>query len=105
MTGPGMSWATLLAIAAGSYAFKTIGLMLLGGRTLPRRVGACLDLLPAALLPALIAVNTFAVGQHLEIDARLAGVAAAGVATWRRAPFPVIVVLGAAVTALVRLRS
>jgi len=97
-----MSWLTLLAIAAGAYAFKVLGLIVLGGRTLPDRLGRCLDLLPAALLPALIAVNTIVTGQHIVVDARLAGVSAAGIATWRRAPFPVVVVLGAGITALVR---
>ena len=97
-----MSWWTLLAIGAGSYAFKALGLVVLGGRTLPRRLQACVDLLPAALLPALIAVNTFALNRHLVLDARAAGVAAAAVAAWRRAPLPVVILLGALVTAVVR---
>ncbi|MCU1353269.1 MAG: hypothetical protein JWM05_2478, partial [Acidimicrobiales bacterium] len=41
-------------------------------------------------------------GHHLVIDARAAGVAAAIVAAWRRAPFPVVIVVGAAVAAAVR---
>ena len=102
VSGPGMSWITLIAIAGGAYAFKVLGLVILGGRALPAKLGRCLDLLPAALLPALIAVNTVATGQHLGIDARIAGVTAASIATWRRAAFPLVVVLGAAVTAAVR---
>ena len=47
-----MSWITLLVIAGGSYAFKALGLVVLGGRTMPRRLQACADLLPAALQPA-----------------------------------------------------
>jgi hypothetical protein len=57
-------------------------------------------LLPVALLAALVAVQTFAVGQTLVIDARLAGLAAAVVALLLRAPF-LVVVLVAAVTAAV----
>ena len=97
-----MSWLTLLVIAGGAYGFKALGLVVLGGRTLPRRLQACVDLLPAALLPALVVVNTFVTGRHLVLDARAAGVAAAALAAWRRAPLPVVILLGAFVTALVR---
>lgn len=98
-----MSWATLLVIAAGAFGFKALGLVVLGGRTLPARLQACLDLLPAALLPALVLVNTFVTDRHLVLDARVPGVAAAALAAWKRAPLPVVLLLGAAVTALVRL--
>ena len=43
-------------------------------------------LLPVALLAALVAVQTFAVGQTLVIDARLAGLIAAVIALLLRAP-------------------
>jgi hypothetical protein len=59
-------------------------------------------LLPAALLPALVVVNTFAGDRQLVVDARAAGLAVAVVASWRRAPFVVVVVAAAATTALVR---
>jgi branched-subunit amino acid transport protein len=97
-----MSWWTILALGAGAYACKAIGLVVLGGRTLPEPLQACLLLIPPAMLGALIVTNTFASGQELVLDARAAGVAAAVVATWRRWPFPVIIVLAAAVTAVVR---
>ena len=97
-----MSWLTLLSIAAGAFGFKALGVVVLGGRRLPHRLQACIDLLPAALLPALIVVNTFVSHHRLVIDARVPGVAAAALAAWRRAPLPVVILLGAAVTALVR---
>jgi len=56
--------------------------------------------LPIALLAALVAVQTFSVGTTLQIDARLAGLAAAIIALLLRAPF-LIVVLVAAITAAV----
>jgi branched chain amino acid efflux pump len=57
-----------------------------------------------ALLAALIALQTFAVGGELEFDGPLvAGVAAGAVAVWRRAPFAVVVVLAATVAGLLRL--
>lgn len=99
-----MSWVTLLVLAAGAYACKAIGLVLLGGRRLPVWLTRVMALLPAALLPALVVVGTFAVGgrRALVLDARAAGVGVAAVAAWRKAPFPVVIVLGAVVTAVVR---
>jgi CP family cyanate transporter-like MFS transporter len=55
------------------------------------------------LLSALVAVQTFSTGSALVLDARAAGLAVAGVAVWRRAPFLVVVGLAALTTALVRL--
>jgi branched-subunit amino acid transport protein len=67
------------------------------------RVTRVLILLPVALLAALAAVQTFATGDHLVIDARVAGVAAAIVALRFRAPFIVVVAVSAATAALLRL--
>jgi len=99
-----MSWLTLLGLAAGAYAFKAVGLVLLGGRKLPAKLTDVMALLPAALLPALVVVGTLAAGgrRALVLDARAAGVLVAGAAAWRRAPFPVVIALGAVVTAVVR---
>jgi branched-subunit amino acid transport protein len=100
-----MSWAAILVLAGGAYLFKAAGLLIFGGSdegSLGIRIGR---LLPPALLTALIAVSTFgaADGKGLTLDARAAGIAAAIVAVWRRAPFVVVIVVGAAVTALLRL--
>lgn len=97
-----MSWWFIAALAAGCYAFKVIGMVVVGDRKLPALTERCLGLIPAAMLTALIALNTFGQGQHLQIDARAAGVAAAVIASWRRAPLIVVIVLGAGVTAAVR---
>ena len=97
-----MSWSAVFALAAGAYAFKVLGLVILGGRELPPTITRCIALLPAALLPALIAVQTLTTDDRWVVDARAAGVAAAILAAWRRAPFPLVIVIGAAVAALVR---
>jgi branched-subunit amino acid transport protein len=97
-----MSWWFIVALAAGCYAFKVIGLILVGDRTMPPVVARCLALIPAAMISALVALNTFSDGQELVIDARVAGVAAAVIATWRKAPLIVVIILGAGVTAAVR---
>jgi uncharacterized membrane protein len=97
-----MSWLFIALLVAGAYGFKALGSVVLSGRTLPGPLERCLALLPAALLPALIVVGTFSSGRHLTIDARAAGVGVAALAAWKRAPFPVVIVVGSAVTALVR---
>jgi len=55
-----------------------------------------------ALLASLTVMNTFAAGMALSVDARLAALAAAALALWARAPFLLVVLLGAVVSALVR---
>jgi uncharacterized membrane protein len=97
-----MSWWFVVALAGGCYACKVIGLVIVGDRQMPPVVTRCLALIPAAVISALVALNTFSDGQHLVIDARAAGVGAAIIAAWRRAPLIAVIVLGAAVTAIVR---
>ncbi len=73
-------------------------------RAVPMRVQRLFLLLAVALLSALIALSTLADDGRLAFDvALIAGVAAACVALWRKAPFVVAVVLAAAVAAGVRL--
>ena len=100
-----MSWALVLILAAGAYGFKVLGLVVIGDRRLPAVLERCLDLIPAALLAALVMHETFGVGQALRVDARAAGVGAAVVVAWRRAPLILVIVTGAAVTAAVRALS
>ena len=98
-----MTWALILATAAGCWLLKLAGLSI-PARVLERPVvQRVADLLPVALLAALIAVQVFTSGHRLTLDARAAGLAFAVVALVLRAPF-LLVVFGAALTAaLVRL--
>ena len=97
-----MSWGFVFTLAATAYGFKVLGLVIIGDRKLPPVLDRCLALIPAALIAALVVKDTLSVGQHLQVDARAAGVGAAVVAAWRRAPLIAIIVIGAAVTATVR---
>jgi uncharacterized membrane protein len=63
------------------------------------QVAACITV---ALLAALTVMNTFASGTALVLDARLAALAVAAVALWLRAPFLLVVVLGAVSAAALR---
>jgi len=99
-------WTLVLLTIVGCYAFKLAG-YLVPERVLGRpRVRRVVELLPVALLAALVVVEAVASGRHLQFDGpRLAGFAVGAVATWRRAPFVVIIVAAAATAALLRLAT
>ena len=96
-------WVAVLVTAAGCYALKLTGLVVPKGVLGNPRVRRFAELVPIALLAALVAVQSFAVGQSLTIDpARLAGLGAAVVALLLRAPFLVVVVVAAGTAAVLR---
>ena len=97
-----MTWWFVFALAGTAYGFKVLGLVLIGDRQLPPLLDRCLALIPAALIAAIVVKDTFSIGQELVLDARVAGVAAAGIAAWRKVPLIAVIVIGAAVTAAVR---
>jgi branched-subunit amino acid transport protein len=97
-----VTWTLIILLSLGAYAFKVTGLVILGGRSLPPIFERCLALIPAAVVTALVMKDTFTQGQELVLDARALGIAVAVIAAWRKAPLIVVIVLGAAVTALVR---
>ncbi|SNR64968.1 AzlD domain-containing protein [Actinomadura mexicana] len=96
-------WIAVIATGLGCYALK------LGGLVTPRRmlddprVRRFTELVPVALLTALIAVQALADGRTLEFDAaRLAGLGAAVAALLLRAPFLVVLVVAAGAAAGLR---
>jgi branched-subunit amino acid transport protein len=97
-----VSWITLLALGAISYALKAVGPLLAGGRQLGPQTRRMLELVAVPLLAALLVIQTLGDDHRLVIDARAAALALAGVLAWRRAPFLVVVLASAAMAALVR---
>jgi branched-subunit amino acid transport protein len=96
-------WIAVLATSAGCYALKLAGL------TVPQRVLASprvrrfAELVPVALLTALVAVQTVTSGHGFVLDpARLAGLGAAVVALLLRAPFLLVIVAAAGTAAALR---
>lgn len=96
-------WIAVLLACVGCYLLKLAGL------SLPERVLAhptverVADLIPVALLAALVAVQVFSSGPELVVDARVLGLGFAVVALLLRMPFLVVVVGAAVVAALARL--
>jgi branched-subunit amino acid transport protein len=86
-----------------TFAIRAFGPLAAGGRTFGPKTAHVLALLPAALLSALVVTETVIADGELDVDARLAGVAFAGLLLWRRASVIWVVIGSAAFTALLRL--
>ncbi len=96
-------WMAIAVGAASCYALKLGGLSLPKAVLEDRRVQKVAELLPVALLAALIVTQVFSRQRELTVDPRAAGVAVAVIAVLRRAPFLAVVTLAAAAAALLRL--
>ncbi|HEU5007413.1 MAG TPA: AzlD domain-containing protein [Jatrophihabitantaceae bacterium] len=97
-------WALVIATSAGCYLLKLAGYLVPARVLEHRHTRRLVELLPVALLAALVIVEGVSSGTHYDFDGpRLAGFAVGAVAVWRRAPFLVIVVLAALTAALLRL--
>jgi branched-subunit amino acid transport protein len=96
-------WWAILGAAGGCYGLKLAGMSIPAAVLERPLVERITDLIPVALLAALVAVQVFARGTHLTLDARAAGLAVAAVALMLRAPFLVVVVAAALTAALLRL--
>lgn len=98
-------WPAIIVTAVGCYLLKLAGLSV-PDRILDRPfIRRLTDLVPVALLAALVAVQALSSGGDLTTDARLAGVAVGVVALLARAPFLAVVVAAAVTTALIRLAT
>lgn len=98
-----MIWTAVILTGVGAYLLKLAGLSVPSSwleRPLVHRIA---DLMPVALLAALIGVQVFAADGGLAVDARVAGLLAAVVALLLRAPFIVVVFVAALTAALIRL--
>jgi len=90
-------------LAAGTYAFRLSGQLLRAKISFPPRVTRLLEAAAVILLAALVATTALTEGHAFSGFARPVGVLVAGVLAWRKAPFLVVVLVAAAVTALLRL--
>ena len=97
-----MIWPAVIVGSLGAYLLK------LSGYVIPERVldnprlQRLTTILPIALLAALVGVQTFSTGDAVQVDARVAGLAAAIVALALRAPFLVVILVAAATAAVLR---
>jgi Branched-chain amino acid transport protein (AzlD) len=96
-------WITIAALVVITVAIKATGPLAIGGRTPGERTFAVISLFAPALLAALIVYETLSAGHEgITIDARVPGLAAAGLALVAKAPMLAVILVAAGTTALVR---
>jgi branched-subunit amino acid transport protein len=96
------SWAVVVTASLACFALKAAGYLApprMFERAPARRT---IDLLPAALLAALVVTQAFGAGRGLVLDARAPALLVAAVLYALRVPFLVVVVAAAVVAALLR---
>jgi hypothetical protein len=96
-------WIWLLIACALAYAWKLMGYFVPARLHKDPRMSRVAGTMTIGLLASLTVVNTVASGQSLAADARLGALAAAAIALALRAPFLLVVVLGAGTAAVLRM--
>lgn len=96
-------WFWLLLACVLAYAWKLVGYFVPAKLLKDPRMSRIAGTMTIGLLASLTIVNTVASGQALAADARLGALAAAAVALAFRAPFLLVVMVGAGAAALLRL--
>ena len=95
-------WIAIVGASLIAFALKFAGYTVPPEFLEKPRVSRVTALLPAALLAALVVMQTFTTGANLALDARAACLAAAALALLVRAPFIVVVIAAAGTTAALR---
>ena len=98
-----MSWVMIFSLAGGCYFFKLAGLVVAGKARPSPLLDRVLSGLTPAVLAGLIVVQTFDRGGTLDVGVGAVGLLIGGVAARRGAPFALVLVLAAGVTAVLRL--
>jgi branched-subunit amino acid transport protein len=98
-----MPMTAIAALAALTYAMRLAGPLLRGRVTVPASAERLFADAATVLLIALAATSALTQGHGFAGWARPAGVLVGGFLAVRRAPFPVVVLAAAGVTALLRL--
>ena len=98
------AWIVVAVLCAGTATMRAAGPVAFGGRSVSGRGAAVVGLVAPAILGALVVYETVnAGGRGIELDARVLGLAAAGLALVLRLPLIAVVLVAALATALGRL--
>lgn len=95
-------WHWIVLASACAFALKLAGYAVPARWLQSPKMAQVAASMTVALLAALTVMNTLAQGASLVLDARLAALLVAGIALWLRAPFLLVVVLGAVSAAITR---
>jgi uncharacterized membrane protein len=94
-------WIAVIGASALAFALKYIGSSIPESWLSHPRIQRINNLIPVALLSALVAVQTLTDKTKFVLDQRSAGVAVAIAALIAKAPFPVVVIGAALTSALI----
>ena len=98
------AWIVVAVLCAGTATMRAAGPVAFGGRSLSGRGAVVVGLVAPAIFGALVVYETVSAGAGgIELDARVVGLAAAGLALALRLPLIAVVLVAALATALVRL--
>jgi hypothetical protein len=96
-------WLTVAVLFVATFIMKAVGPVTFGGRRLSGRAASVIGLVAPTLLASLVVYETCSArGPGIEIDERIAGLAAAGVALALRRSMLVVVTVAAVATAVAR---
>jgi len=96
-------WLLLIVACVVGFLTKLVGYLVPKKWLTNPRVARIAGTLTIGLLASLTIANAVATGQQVVVDSRLGALVAAAVALWLKAPFLVVVVVGAAAAAGLRL--
>jgi len=96
-------WLLLIVACVVGFLTKLVGYLVPKKWLTNPRVARVAGTLTIGLLASLTIANAVATGQQVVVDSRLGALVAAAVALWLKAPFLVVVVVGAAAAAGLRL--
>ena len=96
-------WVWIALSCAACFAFKLVGYLVPAEKLENPRILRVAGVLTVGLLASLTVVNAFADGQSLRLDARVCALLAGGTALALRAPYIVVVIVGALAAAVARL--
>lgn len=96
-------WSWVLLASALAYLTKLAGYLVPARWLQDEHATRMAGTLTIGLLASLTAVNAFSAGTEIVLDARVGSLIAAAVALALRAPFLVVVIVGAGMAALMRL--
>lgn len=97
------TWLWILIACALAYLTKLLGYLVPRKWMKNARMSRVAGTLTIGLLASLTVVNAFSTGQQVVLDARLGSLGAAAIALWLKAPFLVVVVVGALAAAGLRM--
>jgi uncharacterized membrane protein len=96
-------WIWVITAGVVGFLTKLVGYLVPRQLLANPRVARMAGTLTIGLLASLTVANTLATGQSLAPDSRLGALVAAAIALWLRAPFLVVVIVGALAAAGLRL--